>query len=62
MRGRVDRDERQDPVTLMKYGLGAMYWNESVRMAYHGHQAEVILLAGLPDVAESRPHSSAPEF
>ena len=41
----------------MKYGPTRSYWNEFVFEAYVNHQTEVIYLAGLPDVAESRPHS-----
>lgn len=54
-----ESDERRAYETLMKYGLDANYWNEYVFEAYDGHRAEAIFLAGLPDVAESRPHSSA---
>lgn len=42
---------------LMKYGLSPNYWNEYVFEAYVNHQADMILLAGLPDVPSSRPHS-----
>jgi len=41
----------------MKYGPTPSYWNEFVFEAYVNHQTEAIYLAGLPDVAESRPHS-----
>lgn len=41
----------------MKYGPTRYYWTEFVLEAYVNHQTEVIFLAGLPDVAESRPHS-----
>ena len=44
---------------LMKYGLSANYWNEYVFEAYVNHQHDMILLAGLPDVPLSRPHSRA---
>lgn len=46
---------------LMKYGLSANYWNEYVFEAYVNHQQDMILLAGLPDVPLSRPHSRARE-
>lgn len=42
---------------LMKYGLERNYWNEYLFEAYVNHRTEAILLAGLPDVEESRPHS-----
>ena len=42
---------------LMKYGLERNYWNEYVFEAYVNHRTEVVFLAGLPDVEESRPHS-----
>jgi hypothetical protein len=41
----------------MKYGPVRDYWTEFVLEAYVNHRTEVIFLAGLPDVAESRPHS-----
>ena len=41
----------------MKYGPARDYWTEFVFEAYVSHRTEVIFLAGLPDVAESRPHS-----
>lgn len=46
---------------LMKYGLSANYWNDYVFEAYVNHQQDMILLAGLPDVPLSRPHSRASE-
>ncbi len=42
---------------LMKRGLSSDYWAEFVFEAYARHQREAIFLVGLPDVAESRPHS-----
>jgi hypothetical protein len=45
---------------LMKHGTkphGARYWTEYIFEAYANHQTEVVFLEGLPDVAESRPHS-----
>ncbi len=42
---------------LMKYGPVRGYWSEFVFEAYVNHRTEVIFLTGLPDVAESRPHS-----
>jgi len=42
---------------LMKYGLERNYWNEYIFEAYVNHRTELIFLAGLPDVEESRPHS-----
>ncbi|MCP5519440.1 MAG: hypothetical protein H7A45_19525 [Verrucomicrobiales bacterium] len=42
---------------LMKYGLSPEYWNEYVFEAYVNHRPDMILLAGLPDVPSSRPHS-----
>ena len=47
---------------LMKYGLEPAYWSEYVVEAYVNHIAEAIFLMGLPDVAESRPHSSINMF
>lgn len=41
----------------MKYGPTRMYWNDFVFEGYVNHREDVIYLAGLPDVPESRPHS-----
>jgi hypothetical protein len=41
----------------MKYGPTRMYWSDFVFEAYVNYRTEVIYLAGLPDVPESRPHS-----
>jgi hypothetical protein len=43
--------------SLMKHGLDERYWFEYVFEAYVNHDAGVVFLTGLPDVAESRPHS-----
>jgi hypothetical protein len=45
----------------MKYGPTREYWSEYVFEAYVNHQADAIFLAGLPDIAESRPHSRVSE-
>ena len=52
---------------LMKYGLsrqqmnyrspGMHFWNEYVFEGYVNHQDDMIMLAGYPDIALSRPHS-----
>ncbi len=41
----------------MKYGPTRTYWNDFVFEGYVNHRADVIFLAGLPDIPESRPHS-----
>jgi hypothetical protein len=41
----------------MKFGPTRNYWTEFVFEAYVNHRTDVIFLAGLPDVPESRPHS-----
>jgi hypothetical protein len=41
----------------MKRGLDERFWLEYVFEAYASHRAEVVFLRGLPDIAESRPHS-----
>jgi hypothetical protein len=43
----------------LKYGPTRQYWTEFVFEAYVNHRKDAIFLAGLPDVPESRPHSSA---
>jgi hypothetical protein len=42
----------------MKFGPARDYWTEFVFEAYVNHRPDVIFLEGLPDVPESRPHSS----
>jgi hypothetical protein len=49
---RLDAYERH-----LKYGPTRKYWNEFVFEAYVNHRTDVIYLAGLPDIPESRPHS-----
>jgi hypothetical protein len=51
------RDAAQAFELLMKYGLGPSYWNEYIFEGYADHDDCAIWLRGLPDVAESRPHS-----
>ena len=43
---------------FMKHGPTPNYWNEFILQAYVNHQHDAIFLAGLPDVAGSRPHAS----
>ena len=43
----------------MKFGPARDYWTEFVFEAYLNHRSNLISLAGLPDLPESRPHSSA---
>ena len=43
----------------MKFGPSQNYWTEFVFEAYVNHRTDVIFLAGLPDIPESRPHSRA---
>ena len=42
----------------MKFGPARDYWTEFVFEAYVNHRYDVIFLEGLPDIPESRPHSS----
>ena len=42
---------------FMKHGLDERYWFEYVFEAYASDRPDAIFLAGLPDIAESRPHS-----
>ena len=48
----------QDFYNLMKYGPDKLFWSEYVFEAYSNHTSEMILLHGLPDQPETRPHSS----
>ncbi len=53
------KDRRAAYEHLMKYGLSNSYWNEYIFEAYVNHRPDMILVMGLPDVDESRPHSRA---
>ena len=53
---RID-DKNRAYEFLMKFGLNRHYWNEYIFEGYANHQDDMILLAGLPDIALSRPHS-----
>lgn len=50
-------DPRTAYARLMKRGLSERFWLEYVFEAYASHQPEAVFLIGLPDIAESRPHS-----
>lgn len=52
-------DEQAAYSRLMKYGLFSNYWAEYVFEAYANYNANAVYILGLPDVDESRPHSSA---
>jgi hypothetical protein len=51
-RSRIEALERH-----LKWGASRRYWPEFVFEGYVNHQPGAIFLKGLPDVAESRPHS-----
>lgn len=53
----IASDPRAAYARLMKRGLNERYWLEYVFEAYANHRTEAVFLMGLPDVAESRPHS-----
>ena len=53
---RID-DKNRAYEFLMKFGLNRHYWNEYIFEGYVNHQDDMILLAGFPDIALSRPHS-----
>lgn len=53
---RID-DKNRAYEFLMKFGLNRHYWNEYIFEGYVNHQEDMILLAGFPDIALSRPHS-----
>ena len=50
-------DKKRSYEILMKYGLSRHYWNEYIHEGYVNYQKDMILLAGFPDIALSRPHS-----
>lgn len=45
--------------SYLKFGPEPFYWTEYVFEAYSNHTSEMILLHGLPDQPETRPHSDA---
>jgi hypothetical protein len=51
------KDKKRAYEFLMKFGLNRHYWNEYVFEGYASHKKDMILLAGFPDIAASRPHS-----
>ncbi|BBO85024.1 hypothetical protein DSCO28_55900 [Desulfosarcina ovata subsp. sediminis] len=51
------KDKVESYEILMKYGLNRHYWNEYIFEGYVNHKKELIMLAGFPDIASSRPHS-----
>ena len=53
---RID-DKNRAYEFLMKFGLNRHYWNEYIFEGYVNHLDDMILLAGFPDIALSRPHS-----
>lgn len=58
---KLGSDRQRAYESLMKRGIaphGPRYWTEYVFEAYANHCNEVIFLEGLPDLAESRPHSN----
>ena len=50
-------DKKRSYEFLMKYGLDRYYWNEYIFEGYANHKADMIFLAGFPDIPLSRPHS-----
>ncbi|MFH0729721.1 MAG: hypothetical protein V2B19_25690 [Pseudomonadota bacterium] len=50
-------DKKRSYEFLMKYGLNRHYWNEYIFEGYVNHTNDMILLAGVPDISSSRPHS-----
>lgn len=53
------QDPEQDFYNYMKFGPELLYWTEYVFEAYSNHTSDMILLHGLPDQPETRPHSDA---
>ncbi len=51
------RDQTAAYEQLLKFGLDRRYWAEFIFEAYATHSDKMVVLMGLPDVAESRPHS-----
>ena len=46
---------------LLKYGLSRNYWNDYLMDAYVNHKHNMVMLAGIPDVPTSLPHSREKE-
>lgn len=51
-------DASQAYEQFMKFGLHRNYWPEFIMQGYCGHATENILLTGIPDMAETLPHSN----
>lgn len=51
------KDQQAAYEHLLKYGLSRHYWNEYIFEGYVNYQHDMILLAGFPDIALSRPLS-----
>jgi hypothetical protein len=51
------QDQSEALGQFLKYGREPNAWNEFIFQAYHHHQPNAVFLAGLPDVARSRPHA-----
>jgi len=56
---KIASDPKTAYTRFMKRGLDERFWLEYVFEAYASHRAEAVFLMGLPDIADSRPHSKA---
>lgn len=43
--------------SFMKYGINKHFWNEYIFEGYVNYEADMIMLAGIPDIPLSLPHS-----
>ncbi|MFH2057494.1 MAG: hypothetical protein ABIJ59_01160 [Pseudomonadota bacterium] len=53
------KDKTKAYESFMKYGKNKYYWNEYIFEGYVNYQADMIMLAGFPDIPLSLPHSEA---
>jgi len=55
--GRKDSELEGKLQFFLKHGRSTNYWNEFIVEAHAGYRKEAIFLQGIPDLANTRPHS-----
>ncbi|MBU1344151.1 MAG: hypothetical protein KKE44_20885 [Proteobacteria bacterium] len=54
-----EKDKIKTYDSFMKYGKNKHFWNEYIFEGYVNYEADMIMLAGIPDIPLSMPHSEA---
>jgi hypothetical protein len=57
LKTRGEKDKIKAYESFMKYGKNKHYWNEYIFEGFVNYQADMIMLAGFPDIPLSLPHS-----